>query len=105
MSIKRTLRVTIEKLITVELPDKVATPEWLAEFNKFMWPIEGIDDVAKYAARMAAIGSTGCELDALGLVDYHYSTYPRVPDVKVWEHDESIEEEVVESWVFKEQGT
>ena len=102
MSLKKTIRVTIEKEITIEFPDSMLTPEYLKEFRDGLWPVESIDDVFTYAARMAADGGTGHDHDGLGLLDYHYSTYPKVPDVKVWQHDENYEEQIVEDWKFKD---
>lgn len=98
---KRTIRVTITKELEVELPpgffDKfqMTEAEYLEEFRRYMWPIEGIDDVFKYAARMAACYGSGREHDSLGLLAYDYTTYPRVPDVKFRELSEEIEEEIL----------
>lgn len=104
MSQRRTIRVTIEKEITIELPDQKLTPEFLAEFSASMWPVESIHDVFKYAARMAARELTGYNHDFLGLLDNHNSTWPRVPDVKVWLHDESYEEEVIAAQLIGDEG-
>lgn len=103
MKTRRTVRVTIEKEVTIEFPDSMLTPEYLADFRNGLFAVESINDVFKYAARMAADRQTGCNHDMLGLLDYHYSTYPRVPDVKVWQHDETYEEEIVDDWVFKDE--
>ena len=101
-TLKRKVRVTITKEIEVEFPpeffNRMGTSgqaEYLAEFNRSIWKIDGIDDVFKYAARAAAVCGSGFEHDALGLVSYEYSTYPRVPDVKFKELMEEIEEEII----------
>ena len=102
MSLKKTIRVTIEKEITIEFPDNMLTPEYLQQFRSGLWPVESIDDVFKYAAREAADGGLGYEHDGLGLLNPHCSTYPKVPDVKVWFHDEDYQEEIIEDWKFQD---
>lgn len=85
-AMKKTVRVTIEKEIEIELTPAVfggmTVEEYLAEFNRSLWPIESIDDVFKYAAEIAATGGDGYEHDGLGIVDTWHSTHPRPPDVK-----------------------
>lgn len=98
-TIKRTVRVTIEKEFEIELPPtffgSMTEKEYLAEFRKGLWAVESIDDVIKYAARMAAYYGGGMEHDGLGLLDSHHSTYPRVPDVKFRELMDESEEEIL----------
>lgn len=98
-SIKRTVRVTIEKEIEVELMPSMfggmTEEEFLAEFRRGLWDVETIDDVAKYAARMAATVGSGGEHDGIGLLSHDYSTYPRVPDVKFREVLDECEEEIL----------
>ena len=97
--IKKTVRVTIVKELEIELMPSVfgdmTDEQYLAEFRKGLWDVENIDEVIKYAARMAACNHIGYEHDGIGLLDHSTSTYPRVPDVKVTEIDEEIEEEIV----------
>lgn len=97
---KRTVRVTITKEIEIELTPAVFGPmsqaEYLESFRRDLWPIEGIDDVFKYAAAMAATCGSGYTHDGLGLVSDQYSRYPREPDVKFRELFEEIEEEFVD---------
>lgn len=97
--IKRTVRVTIEKEIEVELMPSMfggmTEEEFLAEFRKGLWNVETIDDVAKYAARMAATVGSGVEHDGIGLLSYHYSSYPKEPDVKFREIIDECEEEIL----------
>lgn len=102
MSLKKTMRVTIEKEITIEFPDSMLTPQFLEQFRDGLWPVASIDDVFKYAARMASDGGAGYDHDGLGLLNHHYSTYPKVPDVKFWQHDENYEEEIIEDWKFED---
>jgi len=100
-AIKRTVRVTITKEIEVEFPPeffskyKLTQEQYLAEFNKSMWKVDGMDDVAMYAARMAATGGIGREEDALGLINHSDSTHPRKGDVLVREIDEDLETEII----------
>ena len=98
---KRTIRVTIEKELTIELMPSVlgemTEAEYLAAFCKDLWKVESMDDVIRHAARVAADGGMGYEHDGIGLVDSHFSTHPRMPDVKVWEISEDIETEIIES--------
>lgn len=97
--IKRTVRVTIEKEIEVELtPEMFAgmtVDEYLAEFRKGLWDVEGVDDLVKYAARCAAYGPVGREEDGLGLVNYRDSEYPRRGDVLVKEISDDCECEIL----------
>ena len=97
--IKRTVRVTLEKEIEVELtPEMFAgmtVDEYLAEFRKGLWDVDGIDDVVKYAARVAAYGPIGREEDGLGLVNDRDSKYPRRGDVLVHEISDDCECEIL----------
>ena len=96
--IKRTLRVVIEKEIEIELLPtlfgKMTVEEYIETFRKELWWIDDVDDIFKYAARMAAVWGSG-EYDGLGRVELRSSTYPREPDVKFTELDEFEEVEFV----------
>lgn len=97
-TIKRTVKVTIEKEIEVELMPSMfggMTPEeYLAEFRKGLWHVDSMDDIAKYAAKTAALCEEG-HYEGLGLVGYSESTYPRVPDVKFKIIDDFTEATIV----------
>lgn len=97
--IKRTVRVTIEKEIEIEIMPSMfggmTEEEYLADFRNGLWEVESMDDVVKYAARMAAYYGGGMQHDGLGLLDAHYSTHPRVPDVKFREISDESEEEIL----------
>lgn len=97
--IKRTVRVVIEKEIEIELMPSMfggmTEEEYLADFRKGLWDVDSIDDVVKYAARMAAYYGGGMQHDGLGLLDAHYSTHPRVPDVKFRDISDECEEELL----------
>ena len=100
-SIKRRVKVTIEKEIEIELTPAVfggmTEEEYLAEFRKGLWHVEGIDDVVLYAARLAAGYGVGHTHDGIGLVGSFHSIYPRVPDVKFREIYDECEAEFVET--------
>jgi len=76
---KKTIRVTIEKVIEIELTPAVfgqmTEAEYIAEFKKSLWHIDGLDDVYIYAASIAAHHGGGIEHDGLGLLSAHYSTH------------------------------
>lgn len=97
---KRTIRVTISKEIEIELTPAVFGPmsqaEYLDSFSRDLWTIEGIDDVFKYAAEMAAHHGGGYTHDGLGLLSEHFSKYPREPDVKFRVLDEETETELIQ---------
>ncbi|MFA6903370.1 MAG: hypothetical protein WC236_09830 [Gallionellaceae bacterium] len=99
ISIKRTVRVVIEKEIEIELTPsvfgKMTQDDYLSEFRRSLWDVDGIDDVVTYAARMAATDGNGYQHDGIGMVGYFESTYPRVPDVKFRTISENYEEEIV----------
>ena len=99
---KRIVMVVIEKDIEVELMPSMFGPmtkaEYIAEFSKYLWDIDSLDDVIKYAARVAADGGIGGNHDGLGLVDHYFSDYPRVPDVKIRTISEEIETEIIEEY-------
>jgi hypothetical protein len=94
---KQKVRVTIIKEIEIELTPALlgdmTEAEYLESFRSGLWYIEGMDDVVKYAARMAALHGGGYQHDGLGLLDTVHTTYPRVPDVKFREIDEETETE------------
>ncbi|MEC5207427.1 hypothetical protein QF022_002383 [Vogesella perlucida] len=94
-TIKRKVRVTIEKEFIIEMPSEFGTEQYLEDFRSGLWHVESVDDVAKYAARMAAYYGGGAEHDGLGLLDSSSSTYPRVPDVKFVELEDYCEEEII----------
>lgn len=107
-AIKRTVRVTIEKVIEIEFTQELfrvfdngnerylSVDEYLHEFRKSLWNVDNIDDVAKYAAKMAADGCIGMELDGLGLLNDRHSLYPRKGDVLAKVCDEDVETEIIQ---------
>lgn len=97
---KKTIRVTIEKELEIELMPSVlgemTEAEYLESFCKDLWKVKSMDDVIKHAACVAATGGIGYQHDGIGLVEWaHFSTIP--PDVKVREISTDIETEIIES--------
>ena len=96
---KKTIRVTIEKEIEIELTPTcfgaMTADEYVKVFSASLWKIGGLDDIFMYAAEMAADVGGGLNCDGLGLLDNHSSTYPRVPDVKFRIIDENRTSEIV----------
>lgn len=98
-SIKRIVKVTIEKEIEIELTPSMfggmTEEEFIAQWRKSLWDIDSIDDVVTHAASLAADGGIGGLYDGLGLINNHDSTYPRVPDVKVRIIEENSDAEIL----------
>lgn len=96
--IKRTVCVTIEKEIEITLMPSMfggmTEEEYLAEFSKGLWHVDSIDDVVKYAARMAAYSDSMRQEDGLGYLGGPYDTRPRTPDVVFNILYDSSEEEI-----------
>lgn len=51
---KKTVRVTIEKELEIDIPDEMLTPEHVAAFSQTMWEINGPDELFGHAARQIA---------------------------------------------------
>jgi hypothetical protein len=66
--IVKKVRVTITKEIEVHLTDDMGTEEAIRDWNRGLWPIESVDDIAKYAAEQAATGGEGYNWDGLGIL-------------------------------------
>lgn len=92
------MRVTIEKEIEIELTPTffggMTQEEYLAEFSKGLWPVDSIDDVIKYAARVAAYNGDGT-YDGLGLLERAHSRHSWAPDVKFRVLSDESEEEII----------
>ncbi|BEV09330.1 hypothetical protein [Methylophilus sp. DW102] len=97
---KRTVLVTIEKELEIEFTPAVlgdmTEQEYLEHFSRYLWQVESMDDVFKYAAEVAAKFGSGLTHDGLGLVSCHYSKYPREPDVKFREISDECEVEIIQ---------
>ena len=46
----KTVRVTIEREIEITIPDNLLTEESLKEFSSYLFDVEQVDDLFKYAA-------------------------------------------------------
>lgn len=66
--ITKTYEVTITKRIRVNLPDSYATEESIAGWREGLWEIDGVDDIAQYAAILAASGEAECNNDGVGVM-------------------------------------
>ena len=94
--IKRTVRVTITKVVEVEFPAEWGSAENIADWRRGLWHIDGVDDIAKFAARMAATGSEGYQTDGIGLLGQRGRLYgAKTPDVIFNETHEDYEEEII----------
>lgn len=51
---KKTVIVTIEKEIEVDIPDEMLTDEYLKEFSSYMFPADSIEELFEYAAQYVA---------------------------------------------------
>lgn len=75
-TIKRKLRVTIEKEIEIEIMPSMfcgnTEEAYLKEFREGLWHVDSIDDVIKYAAKVAATGGGGHNHDGIGRVESAY---------------------------------
>lgn len=94
-TIKRIIRVTIEKEIEIEFPAEFGGDEYLKNFCSGLWRVYSLDDVFKYAAEMAAHHGSGHSFDGLGLLGQHDHQYPRVPDVKFKITSDETESEII----------
>lgn len=95
--IKRTVRVTITKVLEVEFPAEWGSDENIADWRRGLWDIDGVDDIAKFGARMAATGSEGHSEDGIGLVGQRGFTYRggKTPDFFFKATDEDSVEEII----------
>lgn len=64
--ITRKVRVQMEFEVEVQIPDKYAEPSFCQEWSEQLWPIEGVDEIAEYAASLAAKGLHGYSHDGIG---------------------------------------
>lgn len=95
-TIKRTVRVITTKVVEVEFPANFGSAENIAEWCRGLWHIDGVDDIATYAARMAADGLEGHSLDGLGLLGQRDHKYGgKTADVIFNETDEDYEVEII----------
>lgn len=97
--IKRTVKVTIEKEIEVTFPAEWGSAENIADWSRGLWKIDGVDDIAKFAARMAAYYGSGTSHDGIGkLVSESFAEFekPGTTFMTFRELYDECEEEIVE---------
>lgn len=94
-TIKRVVRVTIEKEIEIEFPAEFGGDEYLKNFRSGLWHVNSLDDVFQYAAEMAAHHGRGHSFDGLGLLGEHDDQYPHPPDVKFKINSDETETEII----------
>lgn len=51
---KKTVIVTIEKEIEVDIPDEMLTEEHLEKFSSYMFPVDSVDDLFEHAGQYVA---------------------------------------------------
>ena len=98
-AVNRRVRVTAEYEVDITFPAEFfsryeqdhAVELYLADFRKGLWDVESIDDVALYAARMAALNGGG-QYDGLGRLAPDYS---HDADVKFVIVDEEFDSEII----------
>jgi len=67
MTITRTFEVVITRKVRVNLPDEYASEKMIADWESGLWQLDnGVDDMAAYAARLAADGSAEYNNDGVG---------------------------------------
>lgn len=93
---KKTILVTIEKELEIDIPDHMLTPEYRAEFENGLHKYQNDEHLFHFAAEMISQYGSG-EYEGLGLIGVASSEYPRVPDVKFTVNWESVETEVEEA--------
>lgn len=92
---KKTVRVTIEKEIEIDIPDHMLTPEYKADFESGLWKYEDENELFTYAARMAA-GQGDGHYEGLGFLGYRLAQYIATPDVRFEILYDDLETEVLE---------
>ncbi len=51
---KKTVIVTIEKEIEVDIPDEMLTEEYLKEFSSYMYHVDSVEDLFEHAGQYVA---------------------------------------------------
>ena len=72
MTMKRKIRVTMEKDIEIEIMPSMfigmTEEEYLKEFSETFWTVNNMDDIFKFAAKVAAVHGRG-EEEGLGMLE------------------------------------
>ena len=51
---KKTVIVTIEKEIELDIPDEMLTDEYLKGFSSYMFPVDSVEDLFEHAGQYVA---------------------------------------------------
>lgn len=51
---KKTVIVTIEKEIEVDIPDEMLTDEYMEKFSSYMHPVDSVEDLFEHAGQYVA---------------------------------------------------
>lgn len=51
---KKTVLVTIEKEIELDIPDEMLTDEYLKGFSSYMFPVDSVEDLFEHAGQYVA---------------------------------------------------
>ena len=54
VEVKKTVIVTIEKEIDLDIPDELLTEEHLEEFSSYMFPVDSVEDLFEHAGQYVA---------------------------------------------------
>jgi len=100
-TIKRKLRVTIEKDIEIEIMPSMfidmTEDEYLKEFSRSFWEVDSIDELIKFAANVAAVHGSG-EEEGLGKLEAkHMKDFVKTADIYFDEISSDIEAEFIDS--------
>lgn len=69
MTITRTFEVVITRKIRVNLPDEFQSEKMIDDWESGLWALDnGVDDIAAYAARLAADGGAEHNNDGVGVM-------------------------------------
>lgn len=100
-TIKRKLRVTIEKDIEIEIMPSMfygmSEEEYLKEFREGLWHVDGIDDVVKFAAKVAAVDGRGPTYDGIGRLEVKHMKDSEEAEVYFEVLSSDIEAEFIDS--------
>jgi hypothetical protein len=97
MMITKKLRVTITKEIEISIPDSYASEQNIADWRSGLWDIDGVDDIFKHAAQMAATGYAGYSLDGLGRLQSKGTTVAEPESTTVFDEiDYDVEIEIIQ---------
>ena len=96
--IKRRVRVIAEYEVDITIMPSMfgsmTEDEYLEAFRKGLWDVEGIDDVAMYAARVAALDGSG-RYDGIWDLDSVYSRDADKANVTYRVISEDVESEII----------